>query len=389
MKESVYVEYDESQEDSEKVTTVEETSTNDEVQTGEVSKTVEEEVSSDVIAPLVINALPDLIVNERIKERIPQMNVEEHLLLEESILSDGCRDAIIAWNNTIVDGHNRYDICKKHNVVFKVTDKQFTDIEECLDFVDANQLGRRNLTNDQRMIIIGRRYNREKKKQGEHKGNQHTKKESGQIVQIPSTSERIANENKIDEKTVRRYGKTANAFDMMQDENPELAKDIFQGKKSLKDFNKKKRNEKKSLERPSSEGDANKPAASPTSSKAIGTGVAPKTTTLEPDQDEISVLTEKQVMSYIKKAKEKVIELQDKMKVVSKEVVKVHTKILGNSDTKEVAELGEQIKLLGQRKDELKYEVSVVLKDLGYLLVFDTKFNKTKMSSYDKQVKYC
>jgi hypothetical protein len=387
MKESVYVNYDASKEEAE-VTTVEETSTNDEVQTGEVSKTVEEEVSTDVTAPLVINTLPDLIVNERIKERIPQMNAEEYLLLEKSILSDGCRDAIIAWNNTIVDGHNRYDICKKHNVVFKVTDKQFTDIEECLDFVDANQLGRRNLTNDQRMIIIGRRYNREKKKQGEHKGNQHTKKESGQIVQIPSTSEKIANENKIDEKTVRRYGKTANAFDMMQDENPELAKDIFQGKKSLKDFNKKKRNEKKASAALSSEGDANIPA-SPTSSKAIGTVAAPKTATVEPDHDEIFVLTEKQVMTYIKKAKEKVIELQDKMKVVSKEVVKVHTKILGNSDTTAIAELGEQIKLLGQRKDELKYEVSVVLKDLGYLLVFDTKFNKTKMSGYDKQVKYC
>ena len=42
----------------------------------------------------------------------------------------------------------------------------FADVDAAMDWIDANQLGRRNLTPDQRSIIRGRRYNRMKKAQG-------------------------------------------------------------------------------------------------------------------------------------------------------------------------------------------------------------------------------
>jgi hypothetical protein len=105
---------------------------------------------------LPLNILPDLIIDERIEDRIPSLNAEEYMLLEKNILAYGCRDLLITWNDTLVDGHNRYGICKKHNIPFNVIDKQFKEIEECLDFVDDNQIGRRNLTNNQCKITIGR-----------------------------------------------------------------------------------------------------------------------------------------------------------------------------------------------------------------------------------------
>lgn len=174
----------------------------------------------------------EIIINETYRKRIPPLQPEEHALLEKSIIDENCKNPITLWNKTVVDGHNRYDICKKYGIDIKATDIEFTDIEECLDFIDTNQLGRRNLTDDQRKIIIGRKYNRGKK-QGER-----TDLTSGQIAQKLTTAENLAKDNKIDEKTVRRYGQLATEFEKMQIEKPEIAQDIFNGKKTFKEIKK-------------------------------------------------------------------------------------------------------------------------------------------------------
>jgi DNA modification methylase len=60
-----------------------------------------------------------------------------------------CRDSIIIWkngDNWILDGHNRYDICNKHNIEFNINEKQFENEEEAKIFIINNQLARRNIT---------------------------------------------------------------------------------------------------------------------------------------------------------------------------------------------------------------------------------------------------
>ena len=50
------------------------------------------------------------------KNLIPPLTEEERQQLEDSIVqSRHCRDALVVWGKTIVDGHNRYEICRKHN----------------------------------------------------------------------------------------------------------------------------------------------------------------------------------------------------------------------------------------------------------------------------------
>ena len=73
------------------------------------------------------------------------------------------------------------------------------------------QLGRRNLTDEQKTYMIGKMYEARKKSVGQHEGNQYTKMENGQNVQIPNrreikdgTSGEIGKEFGIDGKTVRR-----------------------------------------------------------------------------------------------------------------------------------------------------------------------------------------
>ena len=76
---------------------------------------------------------------------IPPLTYEEKKMLEESILSEGCRDAIVIWNDTIIDGHNRYEICTKHNIPFETVNRDFDSRNDAIEWIIKNQFGRRNL----------------------------------------------------------------------------------------------------------------------------------------------------------------------------------------------------------------------------------------------------
>ena len=52
----------------------------------------------------------DLIIDPEFKRLLPELSEKEYSVLEESILSEGCRDALVLWGQIIVDGHNRYQI---------------------------------------------------------------------------------------------------------------------------------------------------------------------------------------------------------------------------------------------------------------------------------------
>jgi DNA-binding cell septation regulator SpoVG len=49
-----------------------------------------------------------IIIDNEFKSIIPPLNDEERKELEKSILAYGCRDALVLWGDTLVDGHNRY-----------------------------------------------------------------------------------------------------------------------------------------------------------------------------------------------------------------------------------------------------------------------------------------
>ncbi len=69
--------------------------------------------------------MEEVIINPKFKELIPLLSSEEYEGLEKSIIIEGCRDALILWNKAIVDGHNRYEICTKHGIKFKIIEKEF------------------------------------------------------------------------------------------------------------------------------------------------------------------------------------------------------------------------------------------------------------------------
>lgn len=87
----------------------------------------------------------ELKIDEEIQALIPPLNSKELKMLTENLIADGCRDAIVTWNGVIVDGHNRYAICKEHNIYFDVFEKEFGSKEEAQIWIKKNQMGRRNL----------------------------------------------------------------------------------------------------------------------------------------------------------------------------------------------------------------------------------------------------
>lgn len=85
-------------------------------------------------------------VNEEFRKLIPALSNEEFTQLERNCLQDGIRDAIVVWNDTIIDGHNRYEIAKKHGLEFRTESKQFDTEGEVKEWMIMHQFGRRNLS---------------------------------------------------------------------------------------------------------------------------------------------------------------------------------------------------------------------------------------------------
>ena len=98
-----------------------------------------------------------LKIDTEFQNLIPPLSDEEFRQLEENIKAEGCRDSLVTWNGTIVDGHNRYKICQENSIPFKEEEKEFSDREEVIEWILKNQLGRRNL-NDMQRTKIALRY---------------------------------------------------------------------------------------------------------------------------------------------------------------------------------------------------------------------------------------
>jgi len=70
-----------------------------------------------------------MIIDKEFQQLIPPLTTEEFGQLEESIIEEGCRDSLIVWEGILVDGHNRLEICQKHNKEYRIEEKEFSNRE--------------------------------------------------------------------------------------------------------------------------------------------------------------------------------------------------------------------------------------------------------------------
>lgn len=145
----------------------------------------------------------ELQIDPEFKALIPPLSAEEYAQLEQNILADGCREALVVWesfepteqhrwahdalkNNQpvackgcdgresrvehggdngmvvcarcgyghtppdcykvfLIDGHNRYEICKRHGVEYETTSREFENRDAVKVWMLDNAFGQRNL----------------------------------------------------------------------------------------------------------------------------------------------------------------------------------------------------------------------------------------------------
>ncbi|MFC4527832.1 plasmid replication/partition related protein [Dyella halodurans] len=100
----------------------------------------------------------DIVVNEELKAYIDPLTADEHEALERSLLAEGCRDALVLWGDVLVDGHNRYGICRKHDLPFQtVQNTRFQSMDDVHLWMIEQHLGRRSVSDFQRGVLALRK----------------------------------------------------------------------------------------------------------------------------------------------------------------------------------------------------------------------------------------
>lgn len=202
------------------------------------------------------NIKKNIVIIDELRNLIPPLSAEEYSQLESNIVVHGCQTPLQLWQTpkqtlgfdstdpneivyVLIDGHNRYKICNEHNLPFEIYQLSFDSIKEAKDYMINLQLGRRNLSPTQIAYFRGLRYNNEKADKNENllKGqNVLSKKKQDNIeadspkgqnvLSKVSTAERLAEEYKVNPKTIKRDAEFAKGLEKL---NSELRNKILDG----------------------------------------------------------------------------------------------------------------------------------------------------------------
>ena len=177
----------------------------------------------------------NLKIDPEFQSQIPPLTDDEFKQLEENILKEGkLLSPLIVWNNILVDGHNRYAILQKHpEIYFSTMPLRFENREEAIAWICRNQLGRRNLSPEQKRYLLGKQYEAEKKAAKIFRGNQYTlaKKSGGAHDDNhhsgKKTCDRIAEENGVSKATVLRASKYMKGVEIAESLIPGMREKIL------------------------------------------------------------------------------------------------------------------------------------------------------------------
>ena len=151
--------------------------------------------------------MQQLKIDPELRDLLPPLTDEEYKKLEKNILENGFDKnfPIMEWNGFIVDGHNRYNICQKHNITdYTIGSLAYKTKEEVMEWMLDIQLGRRNLSPIQRISVAEKYrpiYEKQAKKNKSING-------GDKKSELQNSSTPIKPENKIDVRA--KLAKTAN-----------------------------------------------------------------------------------------------------------------------------------------------------------------------------------
>jgi hypothetical protein len=171
----------------------------------------------------------EIIINPEFQKLLPKLSEAVFDDLAKDIMKDGCLDPLKLWGDILLDGHNRLLICQKYDIPFKTEQvKSITNEDEAIIWIINNQLDKRNITDNERTYLIGKRQEQEKKRES-FKGNQYTTSGGVQNELHLKTAEKIGAEYGVSASTVKRAEKFAKKVDEIGKADPELREKIMAG----------------------------------------------------------------------------------------------------------------------------------------------------------------
>jgi hypothetical protein len=162
-------------------------------------------------------------IDEELRLLIPPLSKEEYGQLEENIVKWGCLDPLKVWpvpdsdDVILLDGHNRFAICSEHNVSYVTESVPLIDRAAAIDWMIANQLGRRNLSAEQVSYLRGRQQQQEKQRVANPDGiggkSGKIVKPQNEVQQSVTTSSKLAKQHRVSKATIERDADYAKAVD--------------------------------------------------------------------------------------------------------------------------------------------------------------------------------
>lgn len=171
-----------------------------------------------------------IIIEQEFEKLLPPLEQEEFEALKANVAESGVRDCLLAWRKgdklILIDGHNRYRAWKelgKDPDQLPCIEMEFDDSDAVKDWMIANQLMRRNLTDERKAYYRGLVYQSARKSHG------GKRESSGQSDQM-TTAKALGEKYGVSEKTIRRNAKFAERVDALPDEQKEA---VLSGVESL------------------------------------------------------------------------------------------------------------------------------------------------------------
>lgn len=166
---------------------------------------------------------------------IPPLSDTQYEKLEIDIFDNGCKEPLLIWNDTIIDGHKRYNICKKWEIPFQTDELEFDSHEDALIWVCQTQLQRPKLNAEYKKYLIGKMYDAEvligirNPQENECSETSSRLNKHGEPMNKYKTAIKIGNDYNISHVTVYKYSQYSAALDILLEKSRNLVKRILTG----------------------------------------------------------------------------------------------------------------------------------------------------------------
>src|SRR5690606_18222464 len=139
----------------------------------------------------------------------------------------------ITWNGTIIDGHHRYAICKKHGLSFKTEERKFDDENSVMIWMIDNQMGRRNINNAEKIRLAMKKIDILSQAAEDRKLSNLKQFQTSDDEHTTVSADLRCREGKVSEEIAKTTGVSARSveqFTYIEKHAPELADSLCAGK---------------------------------------------------------------------------------------------------------------------------------------------------------------